>query len=67
MMLQAEELGIGSTWIMHFDPEKIMKEFDLPEYFVPVCLLAMGYPSETCKPAALHLQRKELKETVFYK
>lgn len=64
MMLEAETLGIGSTWIMYFDPAAARKEFDLPENLVPVSALAMGYPAETAHPAHLHNSRKPLAETV---
>ena len=46
MMLEAWELGIGSTWIMHFIPEAIIDEFNLPDNVVPVCILVMGYPAQ---------------------
>src|SRR5690606_8491368 len=35
MMLEAWEVGIGSTWIMHFIPEAIIEEFKLPENIIP--------------------------------
>ena len=64
MMLQAWELGIGSTWIMHFNPEAVMHEFDLPESVVPVCILVMGYPAQEAVPSVLHNTKKELKDIV---
>ncbi len=66
MMLEAWELGVGSVWVMHFDPVKIREVFAIPENLVPVSLLVMGYPSEDCQPNPRHSQRKELTETVFY-
>lgn len=47
MMLEAWELGIGSCWVMMFDPEEVKRAFKLPGYIHPVCLLAIGYASET--------------------
>ena len=35
MMLEAFELGIGSTWVMHFDPFAMREEFNIPENFDP--------------------------------
>ena len=66
MMLEAQSLGIGSTWIMYFIPEAVRCEFDLPENLVPVSVLAMGYAAENAVPSPRHAQRKELPETVFY-
>lgn len=64
MMLEAQELGIGSTWVMHFIPEAVRAEFGLPDCEEPVSLLVMGYAAIDSKPAPLHMQRKGLKEIV---
>jgi nitroreductase len=64
MMLEAWELGIGSTWIMHFIPEAIIDEFDLPDSVIPVCILVMGYPAQDAVPSVQHGRRKDLKELV---
>lgn len=66
MMLEAENIGIGSTWIMYFDPKAVREEFHLPEHVEPVSVLAMGYPSGKAAPSHLHGKRKALSETVFY-
>ncbi|MBU5455299.1 nitroreductase family protein [Caproiciproducens sp. MSJ-32] len=66
MMLQAAELGLGTTWVGHFDPEAIKEKFELPEYLVPVAILPMGYPSEDSKPNPLHEKRYEINKTVYY-
>lgn len=66
MMLSAHALGVGSTWVMHFIPEAIREELSLPENYVPVSLLVMGYPAEDAKPYPGHGSKKELSETVFY-
>ena len=47
MMLAAEALGIGTTWVMHFDPEAVRREFSVPEPCEPCALLVMGYPPRT--------------------
>ena len=64
-MLEAANLGIGSTWIMHFIPEAVREEFELPDHFEPVSLLALGYPSETAEPYPGHGSIKPLTDTVF--
>ena len=66
MMLQMQELGIGSTWVCWFDPEKVKQALALPESVEPYCLLPFGYPSSDCRPSRQHDQRKPLDQTVRY-
>ena len=66
MMLEAANLGIGSTWIMHFIPEAVREEFQLPKNYEPVSLLAMGYPAEDAKPFPGHTSIKPLNDTVSF-
>ena len=67
MMLQAADLGIGTCWIGHFDPWRIKELFNIPDHFVPVAILDMGYPDEKGKqPHPVHWKRKDLNETVVY-
>ena len=67
LMLQAAELGVGSTWVMYFIPEAVRTEFELPEGVEPVALLPMGYPADDCVPADLHAKRKPIEETVEFR
>lgn len=66
MMLEAQNEGVGSCWVMHFNPGKMRESFNIPENFEPVALLVMGYPSEDAKPIAMHYQYRPMSETVFY-
>lgn len=66
LMLKASELGIGSTWVMHFNPEAVKEEFNLPDNIIPVALLPMGYPADNAGPAAFHSSKKPLEQTVFF-
>ena len=66
MMLQIHELGLGSTWVGNFNLDIIKKEFNLPEYLVPVVLLPMGYPSSDLVPSKFHDKRYDIKDTVFF-
>ncbi len=67
MMLKACEIGVGTTWVMHFDPEAMVREFSIPENIVPVALLVMGYPADDAKPIDMHFEYRNIKETVIYK
>ena len=64
MMLEASNLGIGSTWVMHFIPEAVREEFQLPENYEPVSLLALGYPAKGVTPSSGHGSIKPLKDIV---
>ena len=66
MMLEAFSIGVGSTWVMHFDPFAMRKEFNIPENIEPVALLVMGYPAEDAEPLNLHSQFRPMDEIVFY-
>ncbi len=67
MMLAAHDIGVGTTWVMHFDPEAMQSEFEIPENVSPVALLVMGYPADDAKPLELHFKYRSADETVIYK
>ena len=66
MMLAATNEGIGTCWVMHFNPEKIKISFEIPDNFVPLALLVMGYPDPSCEPLELHSKKRPLNEIVYY-
>lgn len=67
MMLEAADLGLGSTWVGWFDTEAVKQRFDIPAQQEVYALLPLGYPAEHCRPARIHQVRKELGETVVRK
>ncbi len=66
MMLAAHSLGVGTCWVMHFDPSAMCETFNIPESIEPTALLVMGYPSEDSVPLELHFKSRPISETVFY-
>lgn len=66
LMLQAWNEGIGSCWVMHFDPFKMREEFNIPENIVPVALLVMGKPAPDAAPIPMHSAYRSEDETVVY-
>ena len=64
MMLQAQELGLGTCWACWFDTAQTKEVFNIPENQEVYAILPLGYPAENSKPAALHDSRKPLTETV---
>ena len=66
LMLAAKNEGIGSCWVMHFNPEAMKSSFNIPENYIPVALLVMGYPAEDAKPLPLHETYRPIEDVVFY-
>lgn len=66
MMLCAADIGVGSTWVMHFDPAAMRQAYCIPAHIEPVALLVLGYPAPDAVPADLHSQFRPLEETVVY-
>lgn len=66
MMLQATDLGLGTTWVGVFDQEALRAAFPELCGIELVALLPLGYPREDAKPARLHTMRKPLEELVTY-
>lgn len=66
MMLQACEVGIGSTWVMNFDTHKIRETFRVPDTLDPTALLVCGYPREDSVISPRHTVRKPFDELYSY-
>lgn len=66
IMLAAHSFGIGSCWVMHFNPQKMADTFNIPNNIKPVALIVMGYPSQDAQPLKLHSQYRPINETVVY-
>lgn len=66
MMLAAQQEGVGSCWVMHFNPLVMREKFNIPENIEPTALLVMGYPSPDAEPLDLHFSSRPMEEVVFY-
>ena len=66
MILQAAAIGVGSTWVMHFDPEAMRREFAIPAHIDPVALLVMGEPAPDAEPLYMHHETRPMEEVVVY-
>lgn len=66
MMLEIHALGLGTTWVGHFDVDRVKEFFELPEHLVPVAILPLGYPKKDCMPHALHSKRNDMNQSVFF-
>ena len=66
MMLQAHSMGIGSCWVMYFDPQKMREEFDIPDNIIPAALLVMGHPADNCPVHPFHSTFRPKDEVICY-
>ena len=46
MMMQAEDLGLATCWVCHFDPSAAIDALGLPEKLYPIHMLVVGYAAE---------------------
>jgi len=58
MQLEAVEQGLGTCWVACFNREKLQQELDIPENYVPVALLPLGYPAPGASPAPQHSRHR---------
>jgi nitroreductase len=65
LMLTAQEQGLGSVWVMSFDPVKTKSIINLSDEIIPVALLPIGYPTEDAIPSIRHNKKVELHEILL--
>lgn len=63
IVLQAEELGLGTCWIGWFNSRKARKVLNIPKKYKIVSLLSMGYYEK--KPSHVK-KRKDLEDIVWF-
>ncbi|WP_352415263.1 nitroreductase family protein [Oscillibacter ruminantium] len=64
MMLQAADLGLGTTYVGMFDPQALLAAFPEMAGCTPIALLPIGYPAEGAHPARLHEDRIPMEDMV---
>ncbi len=64
MVLQATSFGLMAHQMGGFDPEKIKKTFGISDDFVPMAVMAIGYPAAN-EPKAPKKERKPLSQNFF--
>lgn len=65
MMLEAASLGVGSIWVMSWNPDEMAKAFDLSDDLEPIALLVMGYAAENEKPRPTHFKTKNIEDILL--
>ena len=66
MMLEAQNLGLGTCWVNLFKNSEVETAFNLPDSVRSVLLMPLGYASEKAHPAPLHETRRATEEVVKY-
>lgn len=64
VMLAAHDLGLGTTWVGHFDAPAVKEAFPEMAPYDLVALFPLGYPAEGDEPAAMHFKRRPEGELV---
>lgn len=65
MLLEMTELGLGSIWVMYWDPDRMREAFSLPPSMEPVALLIAGYKSDKAAPRKGHLTSKRAEDILI--
>lgn len=63
MTLMATELGLGTCWVCHFNPEVINEIIEKEDHWEPVAILTIGYPIQTKAPDKM---RKDINEVMSF-
>lgn len=66
MMMEAQDIGLGTTWVMAFNPVKVRETFNIPDNLEIVALLPTGYPADDAVISPLHSKFKDKNEIVSY-
>lgn len=62
MIYEITNLGLGTTWIGHFNPEKLKTAFPQMKPYILIAIFGVGYPANDASPHPLHFRRKTLEE-----
>ena len=65
IMLAAHDLGLGTTWVGHFDAPAVKEAFPEMADYDLVALFPLGYPAEDAEPAPMHFKRRPADELVI--
>lgn len=49
LTLRATDLGLGTCWVMQFDPQQVKEILSLDERYEPLVLLPVGFPDQSPK------------------
>ena len=64
MMLAIHDLGLATTWVGHFDADRLKAAFPEMIPYDMIALFPLGWPAEGAKPSRLHEDRKPAEESI---
>lgn len=59
-MLEIQDLGLGTTWVGHFDEAILKSQFPQLKNYSIVAIFPIGYPSDAVKPSPIHNESKTI-------
>ncbi len=65
VMMEAADLGLGSLWVMAFDPAAVREQFRVPEAWEPTAIIMVGYAAQDAQPAPMHADKLAAEKVVF--
>ena len=66
MMLQAQNFGIGSCWVMRFEPSVVKNTFNFPDFVEPLAIFVLGLPDKDAFPSEKHKKFRPTSDIIFY-
>ena len=66
MMLEIQNLGLGTTWVGYFDEKNLIDNFPQMEGYNIVALFPTGYPANDVEISEMHYISKNKEEIVSY-
>lgn len=64
LMLEAQQLGLATTWVGCFDAPALQQQFPQMQDYELIALFPIGYAAETAHPSAQHTTKKPLGQLV---
>lgn len=64
MLLEVTNLGLGTTWVGHFDPKILKNELPQLKDYEVVALLPIGYLAPDVEPRGSHFESKTKEQVV---
>jgi len=64
IMLEIHQLGLGTTWVGHFDEDKLKERFPQMKDSSIVALFPLGYPADDAVPSERHYVSKAAEDIV---
>lgn len=64
IMLEVQDLGLGTTWVGYFDPAVLNTSFPQMAGYEVVAIFPIGYPAEDVQIAEMHYKSKAKEDLV---